>query len=777
MFQPTHPGLHVDRVRVVPPQPTRIDVAGFIGLAERGPLHDVRVIEGWPEFVATFGDFQDRAFLAFTVRAFFENGGRRCHVLRIAAPAVETVTTGVQPADGSALVLAETEGLRAGALATLVQTSASATSGVQPADRRSSIMVNVAGFRPGQMATLQQDGRRPVRLEIVEVEPAVQGLVWGQPIPGTFDITLPILITATSRDERLVREVVGNTVTWAYPLDARFDLEAPIHAGFGAGSAGGVLHDETGDPLLAVEAANAGRWGNAVSVKPSTAVSAAYVTRRRATPDPANRLSLDRLDGLAAGSFVEVSQDGASPHRSLIDAIEHDARAVVLRDPMVGFDLVGAADGTRPVTLSRFAFGFSVFEKGRLVEIFEDLNLPHPDRPDESLVNSLSDRIRITRLHGTEANWLDATSPMLEAGHLVLGGGRDGTAMLTAQDVTGTAGEPPTGLALFETATEPAALAVPDIHLPEMPPVERVPDDPEDPDPCALCPGPMPAPLPAIGVIQEATPGFDPATVQYIQTTLVEHCERQGDRVALLDPPVGPDQDCLDWPDLLRWRQEFSSSYAACYFPWIDVADPKDRIGRKLRRIPPSGHALGQFARADADPGRAAPANRPLSWASQLGCQVDDTMHGIMNERGINVIRPWAGRGLRIMGARTLSPDTNLNQLVVRRLLIRLKRAMRRELAWAVFEPANTAFENSVIATLEGLLELEWQAGRLRGGRREDAFRVIVDREASNPDNGEFVVAIAIAPSLPAEFVLLRLSFTFDAMDLAELSASGGWPE
>lgn len=757
--------------------PTRIDVPGFIGLAERGPLGRVEVIEGWPAFVALYGDFQDSLYMPFAVRAFFENGGRRCHVLRVAAPALETTTTGAQPADGAASVLASTDRVRKGALATLVQESFAATTGVQPADRRSSKLVGVAGFVAGSTAVIRQDGLRPVLREIVAVEPASSLLIWGEPLPVEFDLTLPISVATSVRDERLVRDVAGNTVTWTHPLDGRFDLGADIGVSLGAGAATGVLPDEEGGPLLTVSASNPGRWGNHLSVLPQTGIAAAYVTRTRPAPDPADRLSIDRLDGLAKGSFVEISQTGVTDQRTLIKAVDPVSRAVTLRDALAGFDLPGAADGTNPITLRRFVLSLSVYERGRLVEVHENLDLPDPDRPSDSPVNLRSARIRIARRPGTAAAWLDAVSPILSRGRLFLVGGRDGTAMLRATDLTGRADAAASGLRLFETISEPAALAMPDIHLPEKPATEFLPEAAPEPDPCALCPGPAAAPSAAVAMIVEATPAFDPATILYIQSVLVAHCEERGDRVAVLDPPVGHDLDCPDWPDLMRWRQEFTSSYAVCYLPWIDIPDPLDRTGRALRRLPPCGHALGQFALSDRDPGRAAPANRPLQWAAALGCEIDDIRHGMMNERGLNAIRPWAGRGLRIMGARTLSSDANLVQLVVRRLLIRLKRAIRRELAWAVFEPANAAFETRVIATLEGLLELEWQARRLRGKTADEAFRVLADPMAMDPDNGVFAVAVAIAPSLPAEFVLLRLSFTFDAMDLAELTSEGGFPQ
>ncbi len=777
MFQSLNPGVHVRRVEIAPALPTRIDVAAFIGIAARGPLNRVEVVEGWAEFVSRYGDFQSNAFLAYAVRGFFDNGGLRCHVLRIAAPALETRTTGPQPADGASSVLAEAGRVRAGAVATLVQSSLTVTAGAQPADRRRSLVAATAGMVAGNAALVQQPGRRPARRQIATVDAAAGSLGWTVPLPADFDLAQPIAITCVVRDERLVAGVAGATVTWTRPLDGRFDLAHPLHVGFGAAVAGAVVGDETGDPLLSIEAADPGRWGNALSVRVTTRNGGGYTTRTLSRPDPADRLSLDRVDGLAVGALVEASQDAAGPVRARIASLSSSDLAITLVPPLVGFDLVAAANGAKPIVARRLSATLSVREAGRLVEIHEDIDLPPPEAPDQSRVNDRSRLIRIARMPGPGDRWLDADGPMLTAGEVRLGGGRDGIAMLQPSDITGATGMAPAGLGLFADRSEPAALAIPDLRLPAIPARETLVEDPPDPDPCALCPAPPNGAHAALpDVLSEATPGFPEASVLDVQRAMIEQCETLADRVALLDPPLSAGGGCPDWPDLMTWRQQFDSSFGAAYHPWIDVADPLDAGGRLTRRIPASGHALGQFALADREPGHAAPANRPLQWTAGTACDLDDTRHGALNDRGLNAITLRAGRGIRIMGARTLSSHSDWEQLTVRRLMIRLRRSIRRDLAWAVFEPANRAFEQRVIATLEGLMELEWQAGRLRGRQLSDAFRIAIDRDAASSDDGQFVVLLAVAPALPAEFMFLRLAFSLDAMDLAELTASGGWP-
>jgi hypothetical protein len=84
-----------------PPAPDdvlpRMDVAGFVGFAAAGPIDVPVAVEDPAEFAAIFGgdaplavDPERResvvAQLAPAVREFFANGGRRCHVVRVAGP-------------------------------------------------------------------------------------------------------------------------------------------------------------------------------------------------------------------------------------------------------------------------------------------------------------------------------------------------------------------------------------------------------------------------------------------------------------------------------------------------------------------------------------------------------------------------------------------------------------------------------------------------------------------------------------------------------------------
>src|SRR5262249_22185932 len=57
-----------------------------------------------------------------------------------------------------------------------------------------------------------------------------------------------------------------------------------------------------------------------------------------------------------------------------------------------------------------------------------------------------------------------------------------------------------------------------------------------------------------------------------VQTALISHCEQNGNRMALLDPPPG-----MTPQQIKAWRSEvamYDSAFATLYYPWIKVDNP-----------------------------------------------------------------------------------------------------------------------------------------------------------------------------------------------------------
>ena len=81
--------------------------AAFVGRALRGPLNTPLLVRNFGEFRRRFGDSWSRSSLGPAVRSFFEHGGQRLYIVRVANNARGAMIC--LPAHGSAVVLRATE--------------------------------------------------------------------------------------------------------------------------------------------------------------------------------------------------------------------------------------------------------------------------------------------------------------------------------------------------------------------------------------------------------------------------------------------------------------------------------------------------------------------------------------------------------------------------------------------------------------------------------------------------------------------------------------------
>ncbi|MER0446802.1 phage tail sheath subtilisin-like domain-containing protein [Streptomyces sp. Edi4] len=257
---------------------------------------------------------------------------------------------------------------------------------------------------------------------------------------------------------------------------------------------------------------------------------------------------------------------------------------------------------------------------------------------------------------------------------------------------------------------------------------------------------------------------IDLEQVKAVQLGLVAHCELMGDRMAVLDPPPG-----LNARDIRKWRMEgagYDSRYAALYYPWIKSFDPSTG---QTKLVPPSGHMAGIWARNDSERGvHKAPANEIVRGAVDLELQITRGEQDLLNPIGVNCIRAFPGRGIRVWGARTLASDPAWRYLNVRRYFNYLEESILIGTQWVVFEPNDQALWARIRRNISAFLVNEWRNGALFGQRPEDAFYVKCDEETNPPESvdlGRVVCEIGIAPVKPAEFVVFRL---------AQFSGGGG---
>lgn len=259
--------------------------------------------------------------------------------------------------------------------------------------------------------------------------------------------------------------------------------------------------------------------------------------------------------------------------------------------------------------------------------------------------------------------------------------------------------------------------------------------------------------------LMTAMPGekLDLTMVKAVQGMMIAHCSRMGDRVTILDAP--PD---LTPQEVKNWRMNvagFDSSYAAMYYPWIEVMDP---ITNKLVAIPPSGHVAGVWARNDNMRGvHKAPANEVVLGAVGLKYQTTKGEQDTLNPIGVNCIRSFPGRGIRVWGARTLSSDPAWRYINVRRLFNYVEKSIENGTQWVVFEPNDRQLWARVRRDTSAFLKMVWRDGALFGSSPDEAFYVKCDDELNPPESrdlGRLIIEIGMAPVKPAEFVIFRIS-------------------
>lgn len=654
----------------------RTDVAAFVGIAERGPVGSPTWVTSWQQFTSVFGGFVRAGFLAYSVKAFFDNGGELCVVVRVAAQTASAATVGA-PASRDSAVLASSAGFAIGAVVSISQHVTVSSAGAQLDARTESLVDDVRPFARGAVVELTQLAAT-VLSTVAATDPAAGVVVWTEPLSQELDLTQPFTLSTVVTAEALVATVdeMTATVTWTSPLDDRFRIgvaAAQLHLATGAARAEAALVLDQAAPTLVLEAQSPGRWGDALEV-------------------------------------------------------------VVARD---------AED----------SFSLAVFEAGELRELVARLSAtPGAERDATVFVAQESRLVRVV-----------AAAPLpddLAARRLRFGGGRDGTAALRADDLTGAPDDlSPRGLGALQNVDGISIVAVPDALVPPTParPAAILPP-PVQPDPCRLEPPAPPDASPTAPLPLEAGPSFSETDVLAVQQALVAHCEERRDRIALLDVPMSAS---AARDRLVAWRNTFDSSYAALYHPWVSVVDPLP-TDALVRAIPPSGHVAGVIARIDLAAGvHTPPANVELRWAQGLSADVDTATQTVLNPLGINCLRLVPGRGRRVYGERTLSSDPLLRYVNVRRLLAMIETALGRGTQWAVFESNDVYLRTLLRVSISGFLHDLWEQGAFAGASEDEAYFVLCD-EATNPpdqvDRGILLALVGVAPVQPAEFVVLRIA-------------------
>ena len=249
-----------------------------------------------------------------------------------------------------------------------------------------------------------------------------------------------------------------------------------------------------------------------------------------------------------------------------------------------------------------------------------------------------------------------------------------------------------------------------------------------------------------------AIPGV---TAPEVQASLIAFCENKKSCFAILDVPM----ELKKTNDVANFRDMYDSTYAAMYHPWLEMYDAG---AKRSAYFPPSGAMAGIYARTDIERGvHKAPANEVVRGCTGLSCAYNEGEQDILNPMGVNLIRAFTGRGIRVWGARTISSNGLWKYLNVRRLFIYVEESIKANTNWVVFEPNSTTLWNRVTRTIETFLATCWRDGALAGSTPSEAFFVEcgpTTMTQDDIDNGRLICQIGIAPVKPAEFVIFRIT-------------------
>ena len=263
----------------------------------------------------------------------------------------------------------------------------------------------------------------------------------------------------------------------------------------------------------------------------------------------------------------------------------------------------------------------------------------------------------------------------------------------------------------------------------------------------------------------------NPADTAQMQTDIIDHCDRLGNRFCILDSPPMATLD-----QIKTWRGQLKTNNGALYYPWIRIAGAP-AVAWNAGFIPPCGHVAGIYALTDQSTGlHKAPANEVIGEALDLEFNLGVPQQAELNPLGINCLRSFPGRGIRVWGARTLSLDPAWTYVNVRRVFLTAGRWIALNLESLSFEPIDITLIARIERELNAYFTGLFLRGALKGATPEEAFYVKCDDETNPPEvreAGTIVTEIGLAPGIPSEFVVVRLIHSGGSIQITQPAAPG----
>lgn len=783
------PGVYVEEVsfRAKSIEGVSTSTCAFVGPTRKGPLSGTpEVVTSFGEFERIYGGLQNLSFgsgtdaspnttnhMAHAARAFFDNGGKRLYIGRTFVPRTngdgEATSDGVASAtilaqDGNvARFAARHPGSGGNGRVRIFARKTRVTPAVMPkAPAGSLLCVGGTTAAPAQPARIT-GGTPPFSLnpgdELGIILSSGTATIVFEGVAAEAEAAAAIADPVTIPADTVI-EIAINGVAQQVPIPtgdiSRSDLLGTINTGIRHGYArleGGdrlvIGSDRRGTGARVVVSAidvlgftgtvDAVGSGNvqdieAVTVQEvHTLLDAAGIAVRAALPPSTGRLNL-ATTAVGAEATLQIQDNAARVALGLpAQTVSGQSGATLLYYEKRGQNWVGGADGTTPLDQNTVTgaeivtINLEAEDADGKTLLYEDLGLGphHPRYLGHVLAQTPANRSDL--LQNPYYFQVTGTIGVFQLREALLGSASENSFVLSG----GNDGAEPTAVSTIHgNVSYSGALEI----------LEAIDD---------------------IAII--AAPGHSALTADTFraaQDALISHAERMKYRIAVLDTPAN--QTVSQARDV---RSRIDSTYAALYYPWVNVANPlarpgNDRIPREIA-LPPSGFVTGIYARTDINRGVwKPPANEVVRGALRFEREITHGQQEVLNPEGVNCLRFFYGRGNRVWGARTASSDPEWKYVNVRRFFIYLEHSIDRSTQWAVFEPNGPLLWSNITDTVNAFLYNEWRSGALLGATPEEAFFVRCDRSTmtqADIDNGRLVCEIGVAAIKPAEFVIFRI--------------------
>jgi hypothetical protein len=245
-------------------------------------------------------------------------------------------------------------------------------------------------------------------------------------------------------------------------------------------------------------------------------------------------------------------------------------------------------------------------------------------------------------------------------------------------------------------------------------------------------------------------PGINHTQHPAISNKLISMCETRGDAMCIVDP--------VEFNSTVAAASAVAglldSSYAAMYWPWVQVADPSTG---KYVYVPQATVMPGIYAfndKVSAEWFAPAGLNRGgQESVIQAEVKLTHAHRDTMYENNLNPVATFPGEGVVVWGQKTLQKKASaLDRVNVRRLLINLKKFIASTSKYLVFENNTDATRNRFLSTVNPYME------SVQSRQGLYAFKVVMDATNNTPDIIDQNILkgdIFLQPAKAAEFIVI----------------------